>query len=77
MATIPKSRRDRIGAGLWRLGIVCISMACASFAQEQNWTHFVRIGAYGLKIGNADTIVRDSRNTHVFGIEVDNDITGR
>ncbi|HTP68502.1 MAG TPA: hypothetical protein VMJ35_06320 [Dongiaceae bacterium] len=43
----------------------------------QNWTHTVRIGAYGLKTGNADTIVRDAQNSHVFGIEVDNDIPGR
>jgi len=43
----------------------------------QNWTHTVRVGAYGLKTGNADTIVRDAQNSHVFGIEVDNDIPGR
>jgi hypothetical protein len=41
------------------------------------WTHYVRIGAYGLKPNNADTIVRDAQKGHVFGIEVDNDIPGR
>ena len=42
-----------------------------------NWTHYVRIGAYGLKSNNAESIVRDAQKGHVFGIEVDNDIPGR
>lgn len=42
-----------------------------------NWTHFVRIGAYGLKSDNANEIVRNAWETHVYGIEVDNDIPGR
>jgi hypothetical protein len=46
-------------------------------AQEQNWTHYVRIGAYGLRSDNAEAIVRDAQRSHVFGIEVDNDIPGR
>src|SRR5260221_2916331 len=45
--------------------------------QEQNWSHFVRIGAYGLRADNAEAIVRDAAGSHVFGIEVDNDIPGR
>jgi hypothetical protein len=58
-------------------------LAAGTFAQSpkqeapQNWTHYVRIGAYGLKGGDADRIVRDAQNSHVFGIEVDNDIPGR
>ena len=43
----------------------------------QNWTHFVRIGAYGLRSDNAEAIVRDAQASDVFGIEVDNDIPGR
>jgi len=43
----------------------------------QNWTHYVRIGAYGLRSDNADAIVRNAQASHVFGIEVDNDIPGR
>lgn len=43
----------------------------------QNWTHYVRIGAYGLNKGDADQIVREAQLAHVFGIEIDNDITGR
>jgi hypothetical protein len=50
-----------------------------AFAQEpqQDWTHYVRIGAYGLSSDKAGAIVRDAQASHVFGIEVDNDIPGR
>jgi len=44
---------------------------------EQNWTNYVRIGAYGLARNSADKIVADAQETGVFGIEVDNDIPGR
>ena len=37
----------------------------------------MRIGAYGLKTGNAAAIVEDAEKSHVYGIEVDNDIPGR
>lgn len=43
----------------------------------QNWTNYVRIGAYGLESGNTEKIVREAQASHVFGIEVDNDIPGR
>jgi hypothetical protein len=68
-------RRVLIGALAVSLGMM---LACASSdAQAQNWTNFVRIGAYGLSSQNADNIVRDAQASHVFGIEVDNDIPGR
>lgn len=51
--------------------------AHAQQTQEQNWTHYVRIGAYGLQPDNAEAIVKDATKGHVFGIEVDNDIPGR
>jgi len=44
---------------------------------EQNWTNYVRIGAYGLRGDNATEIVRSANEDGVFGIEVDNDIPGR
>jgi len=44
---------------------------------SQEWTNYVRIGAYGLKGGDAAKIVRDAEGSDVFGIEVDNDIPGR
>ena len=47
------------------------------FPAGQNWTHYVRIGAYGLGNHSAEQIVRDAQDSNVFGIEVDNDIPGR
>lgn len=44
---------------------------------SQDWTNYVRIGAYGLKSGDAQEIVRGAQASNVFGIEVDNDIPGR
>ena len=44
---------------------------------EQDWTNYVRIGAYGLRENNAEKIVADAQASDVFGIEVDNDIEGR
>jgi hypothetical protein len=44
---------------------------------DQDWTHYVRIGGNGLRLDNADQIVRGATDTNVFGIEVDNDIPGR
>ena len=45
--------------------------------EKQDWTNYVRIGAYGLKGGDALEIVRKAQASGVFGIEVDNDIPGR
>ena len=44
---------------------------------NQNWTNYVRIGAYGLRGGDAAQIVSKAQASDVFGIEVDNDIPGR
>jgi hypothetical protein len=44
---------------------------------RQDWTHYVRIGAYGLTPNNAAAIVRKAQASDVFGIEIDNDIPGR
>ncbi len=48
-------------------------------AQELNWTHSVRIAAYGLDHEGAtpEEVVRQATEDHVYGIEVDNDIPGR
>jgi hypothetical protein len=46
-------------------------------SREQDWSHYVRIGAYGLRSDNADQIVRSALEDGVFGIEVDNDVPGR
>jgi len=44
---------------------------------RQDWTHFVRIAGHGLNLKNVDKIIQDTKDTHLFGIEVDNDIPGR
>jgi hypothetical protein len=43
----------------------------------QDWANYVRIGAYGLRGGDAEQIVEKAEASDVFGIEVDNDIEGR
>ncbi|HUA14606.1 MAG TPA: hypothetical protein VMG31_04860 [Verrucomicrobiae bacterium] len=53
------------------------SGSAAQDVAQQNWTNYVRIGAYGLKGGDALKIVRSAEASDVFGIEVDNDIEGR
>src|SRR5271167_2210614 len=52
-------------------------LRAAPDSSEQNWTNYVRIGAYSLQSGNAEQIVRNAEEDGVFGIEVDNDIPGR
>lgn len=69
-----------------RLSFVFISLvtcALVLLAQSaptdhaQDWTNYVRIGAYGLKGGDANEIVQKAQASDVSGIEVDNDIPGR
>jgi hypothetical protein len=65
----------------WAIGLLSyvLSFSASALADEpsQNWTHYVRIGAYGLRSDNVEAIIRDAQQHHVFGIEVDNDIPGR
>ncbi len=61
-------------------GVVLVSSLLTSLAGQepkQNWTHTVRIAAYGLNRNHSDQIVRKATEDHVYGIEVDNDIPGR
>lgn len=77
------STPSRVAArsGLVLTFAVLILVAALSLSQQfpagQNWTHYVRIGAYGLRTDNAEQIVRNAQESNVFGIEVDNDIPGR
>jgi hypothetical protein len=57
--------------------VLCLVPSLASDSVEQDWTRFVRIGAYGLKSDNTVAIVENAKRDGVFGIEVDNDIEGR
>ena len=43
---------------------------------NQNWTNYVRIAGHGLNVENIDRIIAGVKETHVFGIEVDNSLTG-
>ena len=63
--------------GFFALLVCAVGLMAAPDAEKQDWTNYVRIGAYGLKGGDAERIVRDAQASGVFGIEVDNDIPGR
>jgi len=54
-----------------------LTVGANSDSPKQDWTNYVRIGAYGLKGGDALEIVRKAQASNVAGIEVDNDIEGR
>jgi hypothetical protein len=65
-----------------RLGFAILLISAAGLvaapdANQQNWTNYVRIGAYGLRGGDAQQIVQRAQESNVAGIEVDNDIPGR
>jgi len=63
--------------------VIPIFLACAalaaggSAAPRQDWSHYVRIAGHGLRSANVPAIMAESTQSHVFGIEVDNDIPGR
>jgi len=44
---------------------------------SQDWTHYVRTSGHGCEMDQLHAIMNDARQTYLFGIEVDNDITGR
>ena len=59
------------------LFLFALGLVAAPDSKKQDWTNYVRIGAYGLKGGDADDIVQRAQASDVSGIEVDNDIPGR
>jgi hypothetical protein len=63
--------------GFFFLLLFAFCLAAAPEAHKQDWTNYVRIGAYGLKGGDAQQIVHQAQASNVSGIEVDNDIPGR
>lgn len=73
------------GAGMTRkasfaflsLFLFALGLVAAPDSEKRDWTNYVRIGAYGLKGGDALQTVRKAQASGVFGIEVDNDIPGR
>jgi hypothetical protein len=48
-----------------------------NLSAQQNWTHKVRIAGNPLSKDVIETIIKNAKNSFVYGIEVDNDITGR
>jgi hypothetical protein len=69
--------RNRMAA---RRELCLVFFLCAApraDAPRLDWTHWVRAAAYGLRADNVSAIVRQAKESHVFGIEVDNDVTGR
>ena len=72
-AGFPRNTRPLICA---LLALFLITTAVTGM-DERPWTHYVRIGAYGLRSDNAKQIVWNAQRDGVFGIEVDNDIEGR
>jgi len=66
-----------VGSAVFVVLLLIPVLRAAPDSAEQNWTNYVRIGAYGLQSNNADQIVRSAQEDGVFGIEVDNDIPGR
>src|SRR3954469_4961229 len=63
--------------GFFFLLLFAFCLAAAPEPHKQDWTNYVRIGAFGLKGGDAQQIVRQAQASGVSGIEVDNDIPGR
>jgi hypothetical protein len=59
------------------VAILAAGSSTSPDSYKQDWTNYVRIGAYGLKGGDAQQIVDRAQASDVFGIEVDNDIEGR
>src|SRR5579872_6782555 len=59
------------------LFLFALGLVAAPDSHKQDWTNYVRIGAYGLNGGDAQQIVERAQASDVFGIEVDNDIEGR
>jgi hypothetical protein len=58
--------------------LACVAVnECAAQANGPEWVRHARIAAYGLSSSNSDQIVEQAQASHVLGIEVDNDITGR
>jgi hypothetical protein len=65
-----------------RIGIAALALWVTASAEppkpaNQDWTHYVRIAGHSLSREAPDRIIREATDSYVFGIETDNDITGR
>ncbi|MGI9070044.1 MAG: hypothetical protein ACR2JB_01625 [Bryobacteraceae bacterium] len=61
--------------------LICLFAGLALSAENSqranDWTHHVRIAGRSLNRDSVPAIISESEKSHVFGIEVDNDIPGR
>jgi len=57
--------------------ILLLAFVFINKSYSQDWTHYVRTSGHGCEMDQLHKIMDDARNTYLFGIEVDNDITGR
>ena len=57
--------------------ILLFAITLVNSTLAQDWTHYVRTSGHGCEIDQLHAIMNDARQTYLFGIEVDNDITGR
>ncbi len=59
------------------LVVATMSLPVGDVWAQENWTHYVRTTGNGLDIIRVDSIMAHAKASREFGIEVDNDITGR
>ena len=59
------------------LMFACSPKKTVKDSKPQNWTNYVRTAGHGLDKENINATINDAVETHLFGIEVDNDIPGR
>lgn len=45
-------------------------------SETQNWTHYTRMAGHGVNKNNIENIINSAIETNVFGIEIDNSLTG-
>jgi hypothetical protein len=50
---------------------------CLSAGPDMHWTRRVRTGGHGLEMESIGSTVKSAAETRIFGIEADNDLTGR
>jgi hypothetical protein len=57
--------------------LIALSYLLTGDVWAQDWTNLVRTAGHGCQIEMLGRVMEDARKTHLFGIEVDNDIPGR
>ncbi len=76
------SRREFLHAQLAGMAIILCKPGLSAgqtghTSRPLPWTHYVRISGNPLRLDRVDQIVKEATETHVFGIETDNDVEGR